>query len=210
MPTLRNFAAAFALLTACTLAAPSAAQFSDRYEFFKAVKDSDALKAKSVIDEPGSTIINQRDPENGEMALHMVTKRRDVPWINFLAMNGADINARDREGNTALMHAARLGFVDGIQVLTARNANVNLPNSRGETPLILAVQARNAPAVRALLAAGADPDMTDHVAGLSAFEYAERDRRAAEILRAIRDAKKRAADAKGATVDAAPAIAAPN
>lgn len=190
MSTMRNLAAALAMLAALSLAAPAAAQFSDRYNFFKAVKESDVMKAKSLLDQPGSALINLRDSESGGMALHMVTKRRDAPWMNFLIANGADINARDSGGNTAIMVAAQLGYLDGIQTLVRRKANVNLPNGRGETALVLAVQQRNALAVRELLNADADPDIADHVAGMSARDYATNDRRAASILRMINDSDK--------------------
>ena len=53
----------------------------------------------------------------------------------------------------------------------------------------IAVQQRDAPLVKILLQAGADPDRTDAVAGYSARDYAIRDARAREILKMI-EAKK--------------------
>jgi len=204
MPSLRNLAALLMTFAALSLAAPAAAQFSDRYNFFKAVKDGDVLKVKSLIDQPGSTMIDMRDNDSGEMALHMVTRRRDVPWMNFLIANGASVNVRDKDGNTPLHIASQLGFIDGIQTLVRRKADVNAANSRGESPLVVAVQQRNAMVVRELLNAGANPDLADHVAGMSAREYAERDRRAAAIVRMFKDndnkAKPGTEEAKPTTV----------
>lgn len=187
MLNLRKLAALLMSLAALSLAAPAAAQFSDRYNFFKAVKDGDVLKVKSLIDQPGSTLIDMRDNDTGEMALHMVTKRRDVPWMNFLIANGASVNVRDKDGNTPLHAAAQLGYIDGIQVLVRRKADVNAVNSRGENAMIVAVQQRNLTVARELLNAGGNPDLADHVAGMSAREYAERDRRAAAIVRMFKD-----------------------
>ncbi|MBB4633091.1 ankyrin repeat domain-containing protein [Sphingosinicella soli] len=202
MPSLRNLAALFMTFAALSLAAPAAAQFSDRYNFFKAVKDGDVLKVKSFIDQPGSTLLDMRDNDSGEMALHMVTRRRDVPWMNFLIANGASVNVRDKNGNAPVHIAAQLGYIDGIQVLVQRKADVNALNSRGESPLVVAVQQRNAMVVRELLSAGANPDLADHVAGMSARDYAERDRRAAAITRMFKDNdnKAKAGEAKPATV----------
>src|SRR3546814_15755426 len=43
-------------------AMPAAAQFqSHAYQFLKAVRDQDALKAKEFFDKPGSTVVNSRD-----------------------------------------------------------------------------------------------------------------------------------------------------
>jgi ankyrin repeat protein len=202
MASLRNLAAFLTMFAALSLAAPAAAQFSDRYNFFKAVKDGDVLKVKSLIDQPGSTLIDMRESESGEMALHIVTRRRDVPWMNFLIANGASVNVRDKDGNTPLHTASQLGFIDGIQTLVRRKADVNAVNGRGESPLVVAVQQRNAMVVRELLNAGANPDLADHVAGMSARDYADRDRRAAAIVRMFKDNdnKAKADEAKPASV----------
>jgi len=120
-----------------------------------------------------------------------VTRRRDTPWMSLLIGRGANVDAKDKAGNTALILAAELGFVDGVQLLLARKANANATNNQGETPLIKAVQARDANSARLLLAAGANPDQSDNIAGLSARDYAEQDRRAGMILRMIKDADEK-------------------
>ena len=185
-----------AVVTALLLgafAAPLAAQSgkgfgSDGYRFFKAVRDKDGAAAAALMGETGSTVVNQRDYDSGDYALHIVTRRRDSPWMSLLIGRGANVNAEDRAGNTALTIAAELGFVDGVQLLLARKANPNAANRQGETPLIKAVQARDATSARLLLAAGADPDKPDSIAGRSARDYAELDRRAGQIRRLIEDA----------------------
>lgn len=179
-----------------TLAMPVAgnAQFSESYNFLKAVRDRDGEKVTSVLNKPGSgaVIINTRDPSTGEAAIHIVAKRRDTAWLSFLLAKGASPDLRDASGNTALMLAASIGFQEGISLLLDRNANVDLANSSGETPLIRAVQNRDLATARALLTAGANPAKSDTAAGLSARQYAERDPRAGAILAAINDAKPKA------------------
>jgi ankyrin repeat protein len=173
------------------VAAPAAAQFSDGYNFLKAVRDKDVLKAKSLIDKPGSTIINTRDGDSGETALMIAIRRRDTPWMGFLLQNGADPNLRDREGETPLGIAALNAFPDGVRVLIAAKAQVDGANNRGETPLIKAVQMRDAASVQYLLNAGADPDRTDNLAGMSARDYAARDIRSGPIAKALAEAPKK-------------------
>jgi ankyrin repeat protein len=173
------------------LAAPAAAQFSDSYNFLKAVRERDVLKAKSFLDKPGSTVVNARDLDDGETALLIAIRRRDTPWMGFLLQNGADPNLADRQGNTPLLLAAGSNFADGVRIMLAGKARVDLPNSRGETPLIKAVHNRDAASVQLLLNAGADPDRTDNLAGMSARDYAARDTRAGTVGKLLAEAPKK-------------------
>lgn len=175
------------------LAAPAAAQFSDGYNFLKAVRDKDVLKAKGFIDKPGSTIVNTRNLDNGETALIIVAKRRDAPWMGFLLQNGADPTAKDSDGNTALIISAGSSYSDGVRVMLAGKAPVDTSNNRGETALIRAVHAKDAASVQLLLNAGADPDRTDNLAGMSARDYAARDIRSGPVAKLLADAPKKSA-----------------
>jgi uncharacterized protein len=179
-------AAAVALALAPALAS---AQFSDSYNFLKAVRDRDGAKATEIVSKPGSTIVDTRDNGTGEAAIHIVTKRRDLTWLSFMLGKGAKTDTKDRQGNTALLLAAQIGFVEGAQLLLKLRAGVDIANSSGETPLIRAVQNRDAGMVRMLIAAGANPTKTDRLAGLSARDYAMRDSRAAAILKILDETK---------------------
>lgn len=165
------------------------AQFSDSFNFIKAVKEADGAKATEFLNRPGSVIVNTRDGSTGETALHIVTARRDSLWLGFLLQRGANPDTRDGRGNTALLIATQLGWADGIQTLLSRRAGVDVTNSSGETPLIRAVQNRDIASVRLLLAAGANPNKPDNAAGLSAKDYATRDPRSTAILKEIVEAK---------------------
>lgn len=173
------------------LVAPVAvqAQFSDSFNFIKAVKERDGAKVTEFLNKPGSVIVNTRDGSTGETALHIVVAGRDSLWLGFMLQRGANPDMRDSRGNTALLIATQLGWTDGIQTLLARRAGVDVSNSSGETPLIRAVQNRDIASVRLLLAAGANPNKPDNAAGLSAREYAKRDPRSSAILKEIAEAK---------------------
>jgi ankyrin repeat protein len=178
--------------------APAAyAQFSDSYNFLKAVKDRKGEEAEKFLSEPGSVIINTRDGSTGETALHIVIQRRDSTWLGYLLQKGANPNLADKKGTTPLMLATQLGYVDGIDWLVRKKAVVDQTNRSGETALILAVQLRNPEAVRALLKAGANPDKTDSRAGYSARDYAKQDGRASAIAAIIESNGK--ADAAATT-----------
>jgi hypothetical protein len=177
-----------ALLVTSLSAVPVQAQFSSGYQFLKAVRERDGTKATEMLGAGGSTLINTRDSSSGETGLHIVTARRDSVWLRFLLDRGADANIADRSGVTPLLVAAQLGYAEGIQLLTARGARVNSANSSGETALHLAVQRRDIGLVRTLMTLGANPDLQDNVAGMSARDYATRDPRAAALLAVINEA----------------------
>lgn len=195
-------AASMMLPVAGGLIAPAAqAQFSDSYNFLKAVKERKGEEAEKFLSEPGSVIVNTRDSTTGQTALHIVVERRDSTWIGYLLQKGANPNLADKKGNTPLMLATQLNFIDGIDWLVRKKAQVDQTNRSGETALILAVQLRNTEAVRALLNAGANPDKRDSRAGYSAREYAKQDGRASAIATIIENHGKTDTAKKPADLD---------
>ena len=188
-------------VAAIGLAVPAMAQRQIGSQFLEAVRDRDGTKVEELLTAT-ATIIDTRSADSGETALHIVTARRDLIWIRFLLGRGADANIVDRAGQTPLILAAQLGFVDGIRALTAGGARVNFANGRGETPLHFAVQRRDVNTVRALIDAGADPDRQDSVSGMSPRDYAQRDSRAGAIIAVL--------DARATTRRPVPGIAGPN
>lgn len=180
----------FAIAVSAPVIAPQTAQaqYSNHYNFFKGIRDRDFAAVQAAVEAPGSTVVNVRDRESGEGALHIVTRRRDTQYLLYLLRARANPDLRDADGNTAMHIAAQIGYEDGIHWLNVIEANVNARNDRGETPLILAVQQRNPEIVRRLIEAGADPDITDSVVGMSARDYAERDTRGARILAMLEQA----------------------
>ena len=178
-------------LLGVSMAAPVTAQFSNGYEFLKAVADKDVMKAQRALSATGNSIINARNPDTGDTALHIAAKRADAPWMKFLLDAGANPEARDGSGDTALIQAVVRNCRDCVITLIAYRADVNNNNEAGETPLIKAVQLRNNLLVRTLLESGARVDLADSVTGLTALEHAERDRRSSQIAQLLREAGKK-------------------
>lgn len=169
------------------------AQFSEFYNFLKAVKDADGQKVTDMLQKPGSTVINSRDVTTGETALHLVIARRDDNWLQFLLAKGANPNLTDNRGNTPLFNAVQARFAAGVTTLLDNGAQVDKANGSGETPLIRAVQLRDLGLVRALVAKGANPDRKDSIAGMSARDYAQQDGRTPGLIEALNAAKTQAA-----------------
>lgn len=168
---------------------PAAAQFSESYKFLESVKKKEADKVTDQLNEPGTQIVNTRDVTTGESALHIVTARRDLVWMQFLVGKGANVNIRDNKGTTPLVLACNLGFIEGVEFLLGQGARVDEPNNTGETPLISAVHRRDVALVRALLKAGANPDRPDN-SGRSARDYATLDGKGSAMLNELENAAR--------------------
>ena len=158
-------------LVTLSAAAPAVAQFSESYKFLEAVRKKDGEKVTEALADPAQTVVNTRDVTSGETALHIVTNRRDLTWMQFLIAKGANVNVRDAKGMTPLVSAVNANFPEGVELLVDKGARLNDSNNAGETPLITAVHNRNIAVIRLLLKAGADPDRADN-SGRSAKDYA--------------------------------------
>lgn len=197
MPKFRLYSLAMVTALIVGLAAPSPAlaQFSESYKFLEAVKKKEGQDVTDMLAEGSSSLINTRDLTSGESALHLVTKRRDSTWMQFLIAKGANVNIRDAKGATPLVLASNLGFIEGVELLVKHGARVDESNIAGETPLIGAVHNRNIELMRILLKAGANPDRADN-SGRTARDYARLGANAATLLSEI-DANAKPKDKPG-------------
>ena len=82
--------------------------------------------------------------------------RGDIESVRAFIEAGADVNARDAEGMTPLMYAAKSGNIESVRILIESGADVTAQDSERRTPLSLAAKRENAEIVRLLTEAGAD------------------------------------------------------
>lgn len=184
-------------LALALVASPAFAQFGGAsYKFLDAVRKNDGAEVEKALADSSSTLVNTKDVTTGDTALHIVTARRDITWMQFLIYKGADVNVRNDKGVTPLATAVNLGFPEGVELLIGRGARVNDPDSAGETPLIAAVHQRNLEVVRLLLKAGADPRRADS-SGRTAQDYAQLIGKDSNIATEIDAGVKAAAARKG-------------
>src|SRR3546814_17755149 len=88
--------------------------------FLQAVDNRDGTKATEALkDDP--SFVNTRNPDTGETALIIVTKRRDISWLRFLLGKGADQSIGDRPDVTPLMHRSAERSVGKESVRTGRS-----------------------------------------------------------------------------------------
>jgi ankyrin repeat protein len=188
------------VLALAIAATPALAQISgsDGEAFVAAMKEGNGSKAVDLVEKPGSTVVNYRG-DDGDAGLHIAMRHRNANWVGFLLSRDADPNLGNKNGDTPLILATRLGFVEGAARLLMYRAQVDKANKLGETALIVAIQQRHSAIVRMLLEAGADPDKADHASGYSARDYAKRDNRSQDMLRLIESVKSKRAASVGPT-----------
>jgi uncharacterized protein len=97
--------------------------------------------------------------DGGTTAIADAAMRGDRAGVQTLIRQGADVNAPQGDGVTALHWAARNGDAELAAMLVAAHANVKVETRFGAySPLHLAAEHGAAPVVKALLAAGAAAD----------------------------------------------------
>ena len=83
------------------------------------------------------------------------TNGETVKIVKLLLDKGANINAKNFGGSTALIQAAMFGQVNVVELLLARGADINAVDTHDMSALDMAKAARNAPLVQMLQQAGA-------------------------------------------------------
>jgi ankyrin repeat protein len=88
------------------------------------------------------------------------TKRGHLNSVKKLLEAGADPNAKDHDGDTALMYASIWGHIEVVKELLKHNAVINSKNKDGFTALMYASRYGHTKIVQALIEAGV-PDGTE-------------------------------------------------
>lgn len=90
------------------------------------------------------------------MTIFEAAENGKLKELKKLISDGADVNAKNEYGNTALIYAACCGHNDCLSALIVAGADVNAKNDDGNTALTLAAGNGHKDCVAALIAAGAD------------------------------------------------------
>ncbi|UII77320.1 ankyrin repeat domain-containing protein [Flagellimonas sp. HMM57] len=106
-------------------------------------------------------ILNQKNPM-GFTPLILAVYNDQEETAKVLIDEGADIDAFDKSGNTALMGAIFKGFLNQVELLVASGANVNQQNYNHATALTFAATFGTAELAKILMEAGGDPNLKDN------------------------------------------------
>jgi len=101
-----------------------------------------------------ATIDRTTNQGNQGNALHRAATWGRLETVELLLHHGANINARDQDGQTALARAALAGKTEVVRLLTINGADVNTVDRWGDTPLIFSLH-HSTEISRLLLEAGA-------------------------------------------------------
>jgi uncharacterized protein len=110
-------------------------------------------------------------PAHGQpQAWFAATEQGDLPALQRLAASGQAIDARNAQGQTALLVATHRNHMAVAQWLIARGANVNAQDDISDSPYLLAGARGRLEILRMTLAAGADLRSTNRYGGAAHTE----------------------------------------
>jgi len=100
-------------------------------------------------------------------------ERGDTDMVRTLVASGADVNAAQGDGMTALHWASRNGTTELVGYLVDQGAGLEATTRLGDyTPLHMAAQGGSAESVRYLVDAGADVDARSSIGGVTPLHFA--------------------------------------
>ncbi|XP_034742347.1 M-phase phosphoprotein 8 isoform X5 [Etheostoma cragini] len=124
-------------------------------ELRDAVKSGDYMAVKLALNSKEDYNLDQEDVSGMSLSMLAAAGGQD-DILRLLIKKGVRVNGRQKNGTTALMHAAEKNFLTTVAILLEAGSYVNAQTLNGETALMRACKRGNADVVRLLLEYGAD------------------------------------------------------
>jgi len=122
----------------------------------------------------------QKQEKEGEIVneglnnqLLQAAKRGEVDTIGKLIKNGANINAQDSKGRTAIMNATYNNDVETAKILIKAGADVNIQDDMKNNPFLYAGAEGYLDILELTIKAGADPAITNRYGGTALIPASE-------------------------------------
>ena len=125
----------------------------------------DQIREKSGNDEAVNRLLGRKEAQNLGSAPNLLlipipAERGYERVVLTFLQAGADIEATNLQGNTALQMSARAGHIAIVRLLLQQGADINSRGSTDATPLIMAAEEEKTDVVSLLLDQGANIDAT--------------------------------------------------
>jgi ankyrin repeat protein len=121
-------------------------------EIHDAVREGDLEWVMELI-ESDPALVNQR-MERGYSPLHWAVNQNDTAITHFLIDHGADLEAKDADGDTPLHWTAYYSRLANCRILVSAGADLNSLNNLELTPLMVAIESANSAVARLLIHSG--------------------------------------------------------
>ena len=156
------------------IAAVAAAQSpeKDPERFYSAIRENKLTELRALLDQKGIKGADDAADNRGITPLMYAAEIGSVDAMRLLLDRGADVNAQNAFGSTALMWS--VSDAAKVRLLLDHGAQVNTAAKSGRTALIIAAFTNpSAEVVRLLLAKGAKVDVLDvrHVTPMNAATF---------------------------------------
>ena len=103
-------------------------------------EDLFAIYETGTLQEISERDFNVNDTLNTTTPLMRAAKRNNADVVNFLISKGADVNAKNKKGWTALLFAASQNTSDVVKLLLDNGADINAKNKDGNNAIICALE----------------------------------------------------------------------
>ncbi|KFO29177.1 M-phase phosphoprotein 8 [Fukomys damarensis] len=120
-----------------------------------AVKNGDYISVKVALNSNEEYNLDQEDSSGMTLVMLAAAGGQD-DLLRLLITKGAKVNGRQKNGTTALIHAAEKNFLTTVAILLEAGAFVNVQQSNGETALMKACKRGNSDIVQLVIECGAD------------------------------------------------------
>ncbi|GAA6094652.1 M-phase phosphoprotein 8 isoform X5 [Tachysurus ichikawai] len=124
-------------------------------ELRDAVKNGNYMAVKRALSSKEDYNLDQQDSSGMSLSMLAAAGGQD-DILRLLIKKGVKVNGQQKNGTTALMHAAEKNFLTTVAILLEAGSCLNAQTQGGETALMKACRRGNADVVRLLLEYGAD------------------------------------------------------